>query len=258
MMSLAQHPSMGRPKPWGPRLALVALALACTGCPKRAPEAPDQGHLAPPSGPAARGALATHALSRLVWPGGARLRGQAYQAGQRTHWQSSGNWAWPERYALTYLGREAGGDAWWRLAMSRVGAPDLILEAQVAPGAATIKGMREKASNGPVERLPLPAAGVPMGPWASNGLGGMSLEDRGNESVTGPGGTFLARHWRLLGPEGAKAEVWLIDGVPGGVVRAKWRTLTGELGALDYVRHDLDPEARWAALPGQNLEALLP
>lgn len=240
-------------------LPWVVVALTASGCPR---SAGGQASSAPSERPAqslaARGALAAHALSRLVWPGGARLRGPAPAPGQRSHWQSWGNWAWAERFSLCFLGRGPEGEGWWRLGLSRAGLPELQLEAELQPGGLLLTRLREAQEGGTCTELPLPPGGLPVGPWAVNGQAGMALEDRGNESLTVPGGTFLARHWRLHGPEGARAEIWLAEGVSGGVVRSRWRTPTGEQGALEWVGEDRDPMGPWPGGAGQPAPVLSP
>ena len=123
-----------------------------------------------------------------------------------------------------FLKKLDNGNEWWRVSWT-TGEEEWIYEALIDPKDGKILRMRARDADGNEGELPV--SGDSSVYRGGEKLTKESLEGAtvGIEKIKTPAGTFKARHIQFMAMGGGKIDWWMVDSVPGQVVKY---VLTGE------------------------------
>lgn len=134
--------------------------------------------------------------------------------------------SWMER---AYLGTDADGNQWWKVKYFDGESGDtVIMEALLSADRTQMLRLRAKW---PDDQAPKEMAVQQGTTWVPpQKLTPQSIEGAtvGTGSVTVPAGTFTARHVRFGQPGEGTYEWWLVDSVPGGLVKSAQTSPTSD------------------------------
>ena len=148
-----------------------------------------------------------------------------YQVGQWTRWRliESGDEGRPDEMERALLHRRDDGMEWWRVkyvSETEEGRDSMVVEALFNPETGEFARMRGRMP-GEEEAREMPVEEGTYGYTEPRTLTDESLEGAlvGTEAIRVPAGSYTAEHVRYGGMGGGTYEWWLVDDVPGGMVK---------------------------------------
>jgi hypothetical protein len=174
-------------------------------------------------------AYAMGVFAVVYYHGGFTWQGKGYQPGEFTQWEGQ-SMAQGDFFEKAFLRREADKSEWWRVKVQEKGNDgkpgeavfEALFSAPAKDGSQAIKRMRAKLP-GQTAGGEVPITAENRGSWVLRPTSRLTPESLkgatvGTEKVAVPAGSFTARHVRFAHGAG-QAEWWLVDTVPGGVVK---------------------------------------
>jgi hypothetical protein len=156
--------------------------------------------------------------------GGYAMNQNTYKPGEWTRWNfSSGDEGHPTTMERAYLFDDKDGNSWWKVkwnASSSDGKDEtMIFEALLDKTNMKMLRMRQKMPN-ETEGKEVPVSEqtyyVPPTKLTKQSLeGGL----KGTENVTVPAGSYSAKHYQFTDNGGGAIDYWIVDTVPGGMVK---------------------------------------
>ena len=165
---------------------------------------------------------ASYMFTYAFTPGGYWIEPTPYRPGDYTKWRfvedSQPNGSWLEK---AFLKKTEEGQEWWRVTMYDADSEDtVVLEALFDAERTTVLRLRSQFPGEEISEMPVEQGTMVYSrpvTLTPESLQGATVE---TGSVTVPGGTFTARHVRFGDAStGGTVEWWLVENVPGGVVK---------------------------------------
>lgn len=152
--------------------------------------------------------------------GGYAVQGADWKPGEYARWNMETKESKPNWIERAYLAADKDGNQWWRVKyFDGEQAQTTVLEALLQPSSGKMVRLRAKFPDDAAgKEMPVDeqAYYIPPQKLSKESLEGATV---GSEKITVPAGSFTARHVVYGNPGGGNQEWWLVDSVPGGVVK---------------------------------------
>ncbi len=176
-------------------------------------------------GPEVTRAYMSYVFTMAFHSGSYTFEGTDYEVGEWTRWRmtESDTDGQPQELERALLHREDDGMEWWRvkyISETEEGRDSMVVEALFDPETGEFARMRGRMP-GEEEAHEMPVEEGTYGYTEPTRLTRASVEGAtvGTETVRVPAGSFTAEHVRYGGTGAGTYEWWLVDDVPGGMVK---------------------------------------
>jgi hypothetical protein len=175
-------------------------------------------------GPEVTRAYMSYVFTMAFHSGSYTFEGTDYAVGEWTRWRlTESDSEQPEELERALLHRQDDGMEWWRvkyISATDEGRDSMVVEALFDPETGEFARMRGRMP-GEEEAHEMPVEEGTYGYTEPTRLTEASVEGAtvGTETVRVPAGSYTADHVRYGGMGGGTYEWWLVDDVPGGMVK---------------------------------------